>query len=130
MLKRGRENIPESLLKHERFEVPKVRGHIQGNKTVISNFHQIASALGRDIHHVVKYILKELATPGDLTKTALMLGRKISASQINEKIQSYVDAFVLCGECKSPDTKLVTEQNITFIRCQACGAHKPVKTEM
>lgn len=130
MLERGRKKLPKAVLETSRFEVPKVIGHIEGNKTVISNFTQIADALGRDIAHVQKYVLKELATPGELRKQALLVGRKISASHINDKIQQYVKEFVVCSECKRPDTKLVKENRIVFIKCSACGAKQPVKVKL
>lgn len=128
MLEKGRKELPKSVLeKGERFEVPKVEGHIQGNKTIISNFNQIADTLRREPEHLLKFVLKELATPGELTKTGLIIGRKVSASVINEKIQRYVNEFVICPECKRPDTQLMKEDKVTFKRCLACGAKHPVK---
>lgn len=122
LLKRGRDALPEQTESGERFEIPKVRGHIQGNKTVISNFIQIAQHIGRKPEHLLKYVLKELATPGDLKKQFLVLGTKVPAGRINEKIQKYVDIFVICKECSKPDTKMTKEGNIYFLTCQACGA--------
>ncbi len=122
--------LPESILKKERFEVPKVIGHIQGNKTVISNFHQIAYSLRKDVNHLVKYVLKELAAPGNLTKTALIIGTKVSASRINEKINQYVKGYVLCPECGKPDTKIEKEGNFLFIKCTACGARRSIKSRI
>ena len=49
MLKKGRENLPESVQNAERFEIPKVQGHIEGSKTVITNFNQIAGVLRREV---------------------------------------------------------------------------------
>ena len=48
LLQEVRKNLPEHIFQKERFEIPKVKGHIQGNRTVISNFLQIASTLGRE----------------------------------------------------------------------------------
>ena len=56
LLKKARKELPESVLKTERFEIPKVKGHLEGNKTIISNFEQIANALGRPIEHLLKYV--------------------------------------------------------------------------
>ena len=100
LLKRARKDLPEVGEEVARFEVPKVRGHIQGNRTVISNFHQIADSLGRPVEHLLKYVLRELATPGDLKSSALIVGTKIPASRINEKIEQYVREFVVCSVCK------------------------------
>ncbi|MFH1590361.1 MAG: translation initiation factor IF-2 subunit beta [archaeon] len=130
MLKKGRERLPQSVETMERFEIPKVRGHLQGNRTVISNFYAIAETLGRDPQHVLKYILKEVATPGELTKSALIMGSKIPASRINEKIEQYTSQFVFCPACKSPDTKLEKHGSIAFIQCLACGARNSIKTKI
>ena len=130
LLERARQTLPETAAGNSRFEVPKVRGHIQGNKTIISNFSQIANDIGRPIEHFLKYILKELATPGEIKPTALIIGTKISASRINEKIEQYVREFVLCPECKKPDTKLIKEDKITYLKCTACGAKHTIKIKV
>ena len=130
LLKRAQELLPQKTTAAERLEVPKVLGHIQGNKTIVSNFHNIADVIGRPLDHFLKYILKELATSGELTKTALIIGTKVPASRINEKIQQYLKDFVICPECKRPDTKLEREDNVTFIKCSACGARHAVKVRI
>ena len=127
MLLEGRKRLPNEVSKKERFEVPKVKGHIQGNTTVISNFHQIVQDLGRSKEHVLKFLLKELATPGDVTKSALILRRKVSATSVNEKTQKYAKKFVICIVCGKPDTKIMKEGGVSFVRCMACGSKNPVK---
>ena len=130
LLNRARENLPEITEETKRFEIPKVRGHVQGNKTIISNFHQIADTLGRKHDHLLKYVLRELATPGDLKNSALIIGTKVSASRINEKIAQYFKDFVICKECNRPDTKLLKEEKMTFLKCAVCGAKQPVKVKI
>ena len=127
LLQRGRDKLPKQTAKDTRCEVPKAMGHIQGNKTVINNFHSIATALGRPIDHLMKVVLKELATPGELSKSGFIIGTKVPASRINDKIQQYVREYVLCPECAKPDTKLLREDKILFIKCTACGAKHVVK---
>lgn len=130
MLKKAKEELPEQVNIAHRFEIPKVRGHIQGNKTIISNFMQIASTLRRKHEHLLKFILRELATPGEIRRNLVIFGRKLSASQINEKIYKYVQEFVLCKECGKPDTKLTREGSFTYLKCQACGAKYIVKSKI
>ena len=131
ILEEVRKNLPEVVFIRERFEVPKVLGHIQGNRTVISNFLQIASALRRDIQHLLKYVLKELAAPGEIKKSgALILGTKVPASRINDKIRQYANEFVLCFECGKPDTQIVKEEGLTYMKCTACGAKNIVKAKI
>ena len=130
LLERGRKKLPDTVLETSRFEVPKVLGHIQGNRTIISNFQQIADTLRRDPEHLLKYVLKELATPGELKKSAMIIGTKISASRINEKVQQYAKEFVICSECRKPDTKLVKDDKFLFLKCSACGAKHTVKARI
>ena len=128
MLKQARETLPKSAFEKQRFEVPKVVGHIQGNRTVVSNFLQIADALRREPALLLKFILKELATPGELKRSgSVIVGTKVPASRINEKIRQFAVEFVLCPECGKPDTKIEEEGQVTFLKCQACGARHPIK---
>lgn len=131
ILEAVRNNLPEAVFIKERFEIPKVLGHIQGNRTIISNFLQIASALRRDVDHLLKYVLKELATPGEIKKSgALILGTKVPASRINEKIRQYANEFVFCFECGKPDTKLEKEGALVYMKCTACGTKNVVKAKI
>jgi translation initiation factor 2 subunit 2 len=118
------------LEKSERFEVPKVEGHIEGNKTIITNLPQIASYLRRNQDHILKYLLRELATPGAIKQNRVILQRKISSIKMNEKLADYVTEFVLCKECKKPDTELVKEKDFLFIHCLACGAKHSVRSKI
>ncbi len=130
LLQRARKELPEISESTDRFEVPKIRGHLQGNKTVLSNFHQIAQTLNRPVEHLMKYITRELATPAELTQNAVILGTKVPASRINDKITSYVKDFVMCPVCNRPDTKLEKHDKITFLKCSVCGAQEPVKVKI
>jgi translation initiation factor 2 subunit 2 len=130
LLKKAKANLPTSTTAIERFEVPKVQGHIQGNKTIISNFNQICSTLRREPQHLLKYLQRELATPAQIDGPRLILGRKLLSSLINQKIEQYTNNFVICRECKKPDTKLIKEDRIYFIKCMACGAKHPIKAKI
>lgn len=114
----------------ERFEIPLVEGHIEGNKTIISNFRQICDALRRDCSHVEKFLERELAAPGKLESDRLILTKKVSSAKINEKIKQYADEFVLCKECKKPDTELIKQDKFLFVHCLACGAKHSVRVRI
>jgi len=122
MLKKARENLPEIVSVRDRFEIPKIKGHLQGNKTIVSNFNQIRLALHRNLPHMQKYLLKELATSGDFSRGMLIFNRKVSSSEINEKIRQYAIKYVLCYDCGKPDTKIIVDSGIKYLKCQACGA--------
>lgn len=130
MLEEGLSVLPEVESSDSRFEIPKVKGHIQGTKTVISNIFDIAKTLERKPEHIIKYLNKELATPGEIKGQALILGTKKSSVMINEKIQKYADEFVFCQDCGKPDTKLINEGPAVYLKCLACGAKHVVKSKI
>lgn len=127
LLTRGKKSLPDVVSIRERFEIPKVLGHHQGNKTILSNFPTIASTVNRDINHMLKYLLRELATSGELRKNMTVFNSKLSAKVINQKIRDYTNKYVLCHECGKPDTELLTEGNLLLLKCQVCGAKSKVK---
>lgn len=130
LLSRARKRMPEAVVERERFEMPKVLGRLEGNKTVITNFLKIADTLRRDPEHLLKFVLRELATPGVIRGGMLLVGTKTGASRINEKIKQYALEFVLCPECGKPDTVIVNDGELAYLRCQACGNKKPVKARI
>ena len=109
-----------------RFETPKIKGHFEGKKTILTNFFQIASHLRRNPEHFQKFILKELAASGQKEGDRLVLNTVVPSEKINLKIEQFVKEFVLCKECGKPDTEILKEDRLTHIHCLACGAKHPV----
>ena len=116
--------------KTNRFEIPKVKGHFEGKKTILTNFFQIASHIRRKPEHFQKFILKELAASGQKEGDRLILNIKVPSEKINQKIEQYVKEFVLCNECKKPDTELTKEGRLNFLKCLACGAKHSVQSKI
>lgn len=128
LLKKAMENRPESAKERDRFQIPTVSGHVEGQKTVIKNFTEIANHLHRDPEHLSKFLLKELATPGSSRNQQFIFGRRLAPQMINEKIVKYADMFVFCDTCGKPETILEVKDATTHLRCNACGAKYVVKT--
>ena len=40
---------------------------------------------------------------------------------------AYVKAFILCDQCRAPDTRFIKEGRTSLLKCQACGATRPVR---
>jgi len=114
----------------ERFEIPKVKGYFEGKKTIIINFSQIVSVIRRNSEHFQKFLLKELATAGQRENDKLILNNKITSEKINRKIEQYVKEFVICKECGKPDTEIIKEDRLSFLKCFACGAKHPIHSKI
>lgn len=113
-----------------RFEIPSIEGHFEGKKTILTNFGVIIAHIRRESEHLQRYLSKELATPISKQGDRLILNIKVSSKKINPKIKQYVEEFVICRECKKPDTELIKDGKMTVLHCLACGAKHPVRSKI
>lgn len=127
LLSKAYEKLPKTEEYKDRFQVPLAETMVQGNQTIIKNFSQIAETLRREPSHILKFLAKELATPAGLDGSRAILQAKFPQRIIQQKLETYVTEYVFCKECKRPDTKLLKEDRITILKCEACGAKSPVK---
>lgn len=110
-----------------RFEPPEPEILEQGNKTILKNFSKIADKLRRSEEHLLKFLRKELGVPGELDGSRAVFQGTFTERQVKEKIDQYVDEFVLCPACGKSDTKLIKEESISKIKCEACGTKQAVR---
>ncbi len=127
MLKEAEKKISKKTSKESRLEIPPPNVIIQGNKTFITNFTDITNNIRRDPKHLAKFLFRELAKPGHIDNNRLTLQGKVMKNLIQNKITSYIKEFVLCKECDRPDTHIVKEDRIVFLKCEACGAKQPLR---
>ncbi len=128
MLERSYTLLPKEALTKERFELPKLESHIQGTKTLVKNFAALVKGINREAKHLIKYFTNDLGVPITVNEGKLMISGKFSEQQLNHSFQNYCQEYVLCHECKKPDTKIIEQANgIKVLKCDACGASKPVK---
>jgi len=114
----------------ERFEIPKIEGHFEGKKTILTNFFQIADYIRRNPEHFQKFLLKELAVSGQKEGDRMILNMNVPSAKINQKIEQYVKEFVLCKTCGKPDTEFVKEDRFAFVKCLACGAKHSARSKI
>lgn len=126
LLDRAKESLPETIEKHERFSIPDPDILQEGKITVIRNFLDITDALRRDPLHLLQFLLRELGAPGSLEGRRAVLKAKLNVGLVTDRISNYTETFVICSECKLPDTRMTKEGRILVLECDACGAHRPV----
>ncbi len=128
LLDRAYSLLPEKSVGGERFEVPIVDSFTQGNKTIIKNFDFIAETLRRDKASLIKFLSRELAVPASPDGKRLVLAGRFNERILNDRILTFTNTYVLCKECKKPDTKLIDAgRGVKTLVCEACGARSPVK---
>ncbi len=126
MLERGLSKVPKKAGETRRFDIPEARIQPAGAKTIITNFIELANAFRREKGHLLKFLLKELATKGELDGQRLTVIGRFTQDVINRKLELYAKQYVLCPECHKPDTKIMKDGDYWFLKCEACGARSPV----
>ena len=127
MLGRLYMSLPEKTVSKERFILPVLESSVQGKKTIIRNFSAALKAVKREEKQFYKYLTKETATAAAIEDGKLNMTGKFYGDQINKLFSNYLAEYVLCHECKKPDTEIVERSGIKLLKCTACGALNPIK---
>ena len=125
-LDRALEEVPDFTAKEDRLDVPDPNAQKDGAFTRLTNLGAIADALSRDPEHVHRSIQRELGTNGQYDNGRSRYNGSFSADDFDAAIDKYVQEFVTCSQCGLPDTRLVMEDRTLMLRCDACGAFRPV----
>jgi translation initiation factor 2 subunit 2 len=128
LLQRAKSALPEALTTGERFQIPEADIVVEGKTTILRNFMDIVEAIRRDPSMVLTYLLRELGTAGALDGRRVVFKGKVTGQQVADRVRAYVDTYVICQECGRPDTRLVKEDRVAMLECDACGARRPVKS--
>lgn len=128
LLKRIQDKLTDNKTStSSRFELPPVDVMWEGQKTFLRNFSEFPKVLRRDPDKVLQYLSKEFAVPAErLGDKAMFIGKR-DPDDFTRLFQIYVKDYVECPTCKSPDTKTIKENRISFLICEACGAKSTLK---
>ncbi len=127
LLERCMCRIPEECRDGGRFTMPRADVLIQGARTIVSNFYEIAGTLRRDPKHLLKFFLKELATSYEEKDKKVTFQGRFPGPLMNRKLELYIKNYVLCPNCCKPDTRITRVGREEVLKCEACGAKSPVK---
>jgi translation initiation factor 2 subunit 2 len=126
-LDRAMDSVPDLDTGDSRLDVPTAEAQKDGAFTRLTNLGRIADALSRDPEHIHSVIQRELGTNGQFDAGRSRFNGTFSSDDFDEAIRSYTEEFVICSECGLPDTHLETEGRTQMLRCEACGAFRPVE---
>jgi translation initiation factor 2 subunit 2 len=110
-----------------RFELPPVDVMWEGQRTYLRNFSDFPKILRRDSAKLLQYLSKEFAVPAErIGDSAMFVGRR-DPDDFTRLLKIYVNEYIMCPTCKSPDTRTEKEKRISFLICEACGAKSTIK---
>ena len=125
-LERAMDALPDYGDQEERLSIPDPAVQADGAFTRLKNLDEIGDTLSRESVAIHRFIQRELGTHGEFEAGQGRYAGSFSAGDFEAAIDAYVDQFVRCTECGLPDTRLVTEDRTQMLRCDACGAFRPV----
>jgi translation initiation factor 2 subunit 2 len=128
LLDRAYAQLPERTSTADRFEMPQVDVLMEGNKTILKNFSQVAKLFRREEPQLQKFLTKELGSYSVLDGERLIFNKKLFGKKIGEAVKRYAADYVLCPQCGKPDTNLTNMEGVRILKCEACGGWKPVKS--
>lgn len=126
LLERALRGLPSTKTEDSRFIIPELKVFIEGKTTIFDNFDAICGYMNREAEHVMKFLLKELGTAGKMEGNRAIFQGRFPKEEVGHQIQRYMDEYVLCWECKKPDTHFVKMERVWVLKCDACGAIRPI----
>lgn len=127
LLKRAKAELPQPTSSGERWEIPKVELMTEGRTTVIRNYEDVLQKVRREADHLTTYLLREIGTAGDYANGRLTFQGNLAPKTVQDRLNDYCRTYVICSECGRPDTHLEKDERTTVLKCEACGAHKPIQ---
>ncbi|AGI47391.1 putative translation initiation factor aIF-2, beta subunit [Thermoplasmatales archaeon BRNA1] len=126
MLDRAKDQLPDTIEAHERFELPELDIIQEGKITIFRNFMDVCNKIRREPEHLLQYLLKELGTPGSIEDRRVVFKAKLRVQDIDERVRDYTETYVICSECGRPDTHMEKDGRTFVLVCEACGARRPI----
>jgi len=111
-----------------RYKMPKIIGKVEGRgngiKTVLFNIVDVALSLNRDSQELTKFFGCELGSQtiyDEPTDRAVVNGAH-QDRDLQRHLSKYIENFVLCKQCRLPETNYKIKSGSISQVCQACGA--------
>ena len=126
LLDKSSDILSKSNISEERLKIPEPNIIREGKVTIVRNFMDMVDMINRDPKHIMKYLMKEFGIGLNLDGKRLIINKKVTLEEFTQKIEQYLNVFVRCYECNSPDTEIKKVGRTNVIECKACGAQHPI----
>ena len=127
LLDRAFSQLPSLTAEKSDFVIPAADVLNEGTKTIIRNIAAIADTARRNPADIARYIGKEFSVPVNIEEQRLIISGRLPSDEIGRRIKKYFEIYVICKECKKPDTHLENAEKGMYLICEACGARYWVK---
>lgn len=106
----------------------KIEGKGNGIKTVVANLSSVAHSLSRPPSYVIKYFGFELGAQTNINPSddRWIINGAHEASKLQDHLDGFISKYVLCKNCKNPETDVVIKDGYILLDCKACGQRSNV----
>mmetsp|Transcript_11863 Transcript_11863/g.12783 ORF Transcript_11863/g.12783 Transcript_11863/m.12783 type:complete len:423 (-) Transcript_11863:211-1479(-) len=114
-----------------RYKMPRITGKVEGRgngiKTVLMNITDVADALKREAPEITKFFGCELGaqTTYSADNRAVVNGAHRD-NDLQSHLSKYIENFVLCKNCRLPETHYKVKDGLISQKCLACGSKDTV----
>ncbi|XP_044491242.1 eukaryotic translation initiation factor 2 subunit beta-like isoform X3 [Mangifera indica] len=96
-------------------------------KTLFVNFMDLCKTMHRQAEDVMTFLLAEMGAIGYFDRQQQLVVKGRFPPKIFEGIlHRYINEYVICNDCKSPNTILTREDCVFFLGCEQCGSVQSV----
>ncbi|WP_010916913.1 translation initiation factor IF-2 subunit beta [Thermoplasma volcanium] len=128
LLEKAKDVLSSSTKNIDRLKIPEPEIIREGKATIIRNFQDIIDIINRDPDQVIKFLTRELGTNIVQNGRRLIINKKVTLEELQEKMNEYINTYVRCYECGSLDTEIQKSGRVSLLVCKACGAQHPIHT--
>jgi translation initiation factor 2 beta subunit (eIF-2beta)/eIF-5 len=88
----------------------------QGTKVAFLNINNICNSLGRDPSYLIKFLKRHFGSSFEYKNNVAYTTKKLSRDELQNGIYYFIENFVLCKRCTSPETKYFQSKKSDFIK--------------
>lgn len=123
-------NIPRDVIdifyRYKRPAIKTITIRKHGGCTQITNLDKVAQSIGVTDTLLVKILKQRLNCQLIMIDNYPTLKKMISASDIDDVIEVFINEYVLCDECHNPEFIETIEKKRVVHLCKACGHTRKV----
>lgn len=94
--------------------------HKKGGRTCIENIVELEKSLDRNKMLIIKYIGYKLNCQCEYDKSQGAIFNCIFTS-IKPILNEFIEIFILCKQCRNPETSLILKKKSLKMICKSCG---------
>ena len=99
-----------------RYKMPRLQAKVEGRgngiKTLLVNVVEVGQSLNRDHAEITKFFGCELGAQTSFAADRYIVNGSHLTSALQAHLCKYIENFVLCGQCKLPETQVYIIHNI------------------